>query len=335
MEIKIRGAIKKNNMQNKKELPLVSVIIPVYNVEKYLTRCLESVIAQTYSNLEIILVDDGSTDNSGKVCDKYQENDSRIKIIHKINGGQSDARNVGIDKACGEYIAFVDSDDWITKDYIESMYSLMITNDCDIATCGVRRIFKEVTVRNKTEEKYKICYRDEAVKHLLYQRISTSAYGKLYKTDLWDAIRFPVGKIYEEIEPLYMIFRRSMKVVMINQCKYMYYYRVGSIVNQKFSLKKMDYVENCKRVLEYVKQDYPQYEKAAISRLMWAEIHVLMHMDKTSDYPEEFNMLMVDIKRYRGIVLKDKDNKLKIRTVAALSFLGYKMLKLVFRMQLT
>ena len=322
-------------MQNQKEYPLVSVIIPVYNVEKYLTRCLESVIAQTYSNLEIVLVDDGSTDNSGKVCDNYMTKDTRVKVIHKKNGGLSDARNVGIDEACGEFIAFVDSDDWVTRDYIESMYTKLAKYNCDIAICGVKRTSKGNLKGKKITEKLQIYFKDEAIKQLLYQKISTSACGKLYKASLWDGIRFQVGKLYEDVEPIFLIFDKCMKVVISNKINYYYFYRTGSIVNQNFSRSKLDYVENCKKILEYVKQDYPQFEKAAISRLMWAEIHVLMHMEKPSDSPEVFNMLMEDIKRYRGIVLKDSGNKLKTRAVAALSFIGYKMLKFVFRMQLT
>ncbi|MDD6812335.1 MAG: glycosyltransferase family 2 protein [Lachnospiraceae bacterium] len=179
-------------MQNQKELPLISIIIPVYNVEKYLTRCLESVVAQTYSNLEIILVDDGSTDNSGKVCDKYQEIDSRIKVVHKKNGGVSDARNEGIDEACGEYIAFVDSDDWVTRNYIENMYAILVKNSCDIAICDVKRTSKGDL--KKSTEKLKTYFKDEAIKQLLYQKISTSACGKLYKVE--NFIKLVYGMVY-------------------------------------------------------------------------------------------------------------------------------------------
>lgn len=313
------------------ESPLISIIIPVYNVEKYVTRCLDSIIKQTYSKLEIIVVDDGSTDSSGRICDEYKRRDERINVIHKSNGGLSDARNVGIDEACGEYISFVDSDDWVTNDYIDSMYRVLVANACDIVICGSRNVSEEDVREKKTKEKSKVCFNGEAVKQLLYQRISTSAYGKLYKFDLWNDVRFQVGKLYEDVEPVYMVFQKSKKVIMTNKCNYYYFHRPESIVNQKFSIKKMDYVKNCRKVLEDVKKNYPQYENAAISRLMWAEIHVLMHMDNPKDYPYEYKLLMCDIRKYRWKILKDKQNKLKNRVVASLSIMGYKAMRIVFK----
>lgn len=316
-------------MQN--ELPLVSIVVPVYNVEKYLERCLKSIIQQTYLMLEIILVDDGSTDSSGEICDKYSEMDERIQVIHKENGGLSEARNVGIDKACGKYIAFIDSDDWVTEDYISDMYIALKENDSDVAVCGMIKTSKEDFRRKKVEEENSVYSNDEAIRQLLYRRISTSAWGKLYKKALWEERRFKVGKLYEDVEPLYFILKKSKKIVVINKRNYFYFCRPGSIVNQKFSIRKMDYVESCKKVLEYVTKDYPQYEKAAMSRLIWAEIHVLMHMDNPKDYPNEYELLIQDVKKNRWMILKDKQNKVITRMVVGLSFMGYKLLKAIFK----
>ena len=318
-------------MNNQENIPLISIVIPVYNVEKYLERCLESVISQTYSNLEIILVNDGSTDMSGEICNTYQKKDMRIKTIHKKNGGLSEARNTGIDIAKGEYISFIDSDDWVTTSYIEELYNLVKKYECDVAICSIKKTTKCKEYRNLKNREI-VYLNSEIVKQFLYQRISTSAYAKLFKKELWEAVRFPVGKIYEDVLPLYKVLSKCSKVCVTSQYCYMYYYREGSIVNQKFSLSKMDYVENCRKVLECVKCDYPQFQMAAISRLVWSEIHVLMHMENPHEYDKEYEMLMRDIKKYRYVILKDDDNKFKVKAVTLLTITGYKVMRSIYRL---
>lgn len=316
-----------------KKLPLISVIIPVYNVEECLSRCLDSVIKQTYTNLEIIVVDDGATDNSGQICDEYREEDKRIKVIHKLNGGLSDARNVGLDAATGEYISFIDSDDWVSQDYVECLYRIIKKDNYDVAICDFVRSKDESVVDKKNTEKLITYDNKDAIRNLLYQRISSSVCAKLFKRNLWENIRFEVGKLYEDVIPIYLVFQQSKKIIKINKCNYYYFYREGSIVTQKFSIKKMDYVYNCKKVLESVKTSYPEYESAAISRLFWAEIHVLVHMDKPKQYFNEYRMLKEEIKKYRRLVIKDKQNEKKVRSVAYLSIMGDKVLKIVFNIQ--
>ncbi len=315
-----------------RKMPLISIIVPVFNVEAYVERCIESLILQSYQNIEIIIVDDGSTDNSGKICDKYRERDSRIKVIHKQNGGLADARNTGLDKAKGEYIAFVDSDDWVAADYVNEMYKVLVLNDSDIAVCKFQKVSHNRVISHRSNEIQKVYVREEAVKQLLYQKISTSVCGKLYKIDLWNGMRFPVHRLYEDVEPSYFIFNKCKKIVCVNRILYFYYLRNNSIVNQKFSIQKMDYVENCKNLLKAVKVDYPQFESAAISRLMWAEIHVLVHMDVPREHLSEYMMLINDVKKFRYVVIRDRDNKLKTRFVALLSCLGYGMLKAIFKL---
>jgi len=314
-----------------RKMPLISIIVPVFNVEAYVERCIESLILQSYQNIEIIIVDDGSTDNSGKICDKYRESDSRVKVIHKQNGGLADARNTGVDKAKGEYIAFVDSDDWVAADYVNEMYKVLVLNDSDIAVCKFQRVSQNRVISHKSNEVQKVYVREEAIKQLLYQKISTSVCGKLYKINLWNGVRFPVGKLYEDVETIYFIFNNCKKISSTNKIMYFYFFRNDSIVNQKFSISKMDYVENCRCLLENIKSDYPQFENAAISRLMWAEIHVLVHMDSPVEHLNEYRMLMNDVKRFRRIVIRDRENKLKIRIVVGLSYLGYSVLKGIFQ----
>lgn len=312
------------------KMPLISIVVPVFNVEAYIERCIKSLISQSYENIEIIMVDDGSTDNSGKICDKYKEKDSRIKVIHKSNKGLSHARNIGIEKAGGKYLSFVDSDDWVAEDYISVMYKLMIRTNSDMVTCGFQRTSGNRNKKNRNFDVYQEYFKEDAVKQLLYQRISTSACGKLYKIDLWDDVRFSIGKLYEDVETLYFVFNKCEKVSITNRILYFYFLRNDSIVKQNFSIRKMDYVENCRNLLEDIKSDYPQFENAAISRLMWAEIHVLVHMDAPTEYLNEYRMLMSDIKRFRRIVIRDRENKMKTRAVAVLSYFGYGTLKAVF-----
>lgn len=287
----------------KERLPLISTIIPVYNVEKYLARCLDSVVSQTYSNLEIVIIDDGSTDCSGEICDRYKEQDQRIRVVHQPNQGQAAARNQGMNVASGEYISFIDSDDWVERGYIETLYKSMSKSNSDIAICGYKRGMAGKYQSKGRKEITKVFQNEEVMEKFLYRKISTSVCDKLYKSYLWDGICFPVGRIYEEVEPLFFLFKQNVKVVVTNQTCYCYDYRVGSTINQKFSLKRLDYVETCINLQKYVKRDCPQFEKAATSRLFWAEIHVLVHMDNQKIYAKEYKELIDDVKKLRRTVL--------------------------------
>lgn len=176
---------------------LISVIIPIYNVEKYLKKCIDSIINQTYKNLEIILVDDGSPDNCGKICDEYAKKDQRIRVIHKKNGGLSDARNAGIDIAKGKYIAFVDSDDYVEKEYIEIMYKELKKNNVKIVQCGINKISdNEEIIDNYGYLKDELINSQRIMeeKYTKYPISNVVAWNKLYDIDLFKNIRYPVRK---------------------------------------------------------------------------------------------------------------------------------------------
>ena len=189
----------------------ISVVVPIYNVEKYLEKCIKSILNQTYNNLEIILVNDGSTDNCLNICKKFEKIDKRIFVINKENGGLSEARNYGIDKATGKYITFVDSDDYIDEDYLEFLYKNLIINNCDISICNPRIVYED---GGKSRTLYKYCFPqnivlegEKALEMMLYQKkFDNSAWGKLYKINLFDEIRYPVGKLYEDIATTYKTF---------------------------------------------------------------------------------------------------------------------------------
>ena len=167
-------------------MDLISVIVPVYNVEKYLDKCIQSIVDQTYTNLEIILVDDGSPDNSGAICDEWAEKDNRIKVIHKANGGLSDARNAGLDIATGEYIAFVDSDDYIELDFYDKLYNVIKATNCDISICNLRKVYENNNVSVNNCDTFEITEYSttEAMSALIDDKIRQVVWNKLYKADI-------------------------------------------------------------------------------------------------------------------------------------------------------
>ena len=213
---------------------LISIIVPVYNVEKYISRCVESLIGQSYKNIEIILVDDGSTDESGMICEQYANKDNRIKVIHKKNGGLSDARNVAIPLSKGEYISFVDSDDWVSKFYIENLYNAITKNYSDIAMSWFENVFEDRNIASKPVnilEKYQCMNVEMCLKKMLYQdNIETSAWGKLYKRQIIEKLRYPVGKLYEDIPVTYSAITLSSKIVVIKNIDYYYFHLRGKCI---------------------------------------------------------------------------------------------------------
>lgn len=211
------------------DFPLISIIIPVYKVELYLERCLNSVINQTYLNIEIILVNDGSPDRCGSICDSYAEKDKRIVTIHKKNGGLSDARNVGLDAANGEFITFIDSDDFVHDKYIEGLYKVAYQGDCDIVQC---KFYKG----EKSEFTNKILINDlnfyisSATEALLDKNYKVTAWAKLYKKDVIGKVRFPVGYINEDVATYYQFVYNSKVIGIINEELYYYYQSSTSIM---------------------------------------------------------------------------------------------------------
>lgn len=222
--------------------PLISVIIPVYQVEPYLKHCIESVINQTYCNLEIILVDDGSTDGSGEICDQYADKDNRIKVIHQENQGLSAARNCGIETAQGEYLSFVDSDDWIDARFIEAMYEISVKAGCDIVQCNFQNVINDCSEEDKREGNYTV-YSPREFSIATYTLLSWKcnvAWNKLYKAFLFDGIRYPVGKFHEDEFTTYKLVWRANNIAVTNTKLYFYRQRTDSIMGSAYSLKRLD-----------------------------------------------------------------------------------------------
>lgn len=222
--------------------PLISVIIPVYQVEPYVAHCIESVINQTYRKLEIILVNDGSTDGSGKICDKYADRDARIKVIHQENQGLSIARNRGIEVAQGEYLCFVDSDDWVDERFIDVMYRISVETGCDIVQCGFQNVISDDTERDGREGNYTV-YSPKEFSISAYTLLSWKcnvAWNKLYKKSLFEGIRYPKGKIHEDEFTTYRLVWNANNIAVTNTKLYFYRQRTDSIMGSVYSLKRLD-----------------------------------------------------------------------------------------------
>lgn len=251
---------------NSQVTPLISIIIPVYNVEKYLSRCLDSVVNQTYKNLEIIIVDDGSTDDSGRICDEYKKRDDRIKVYHKENGGLSDARNFGIGKASGDYIGFVDSDDWISENMFNELKNLIIKNHADIAVCGIARIAGDHLKPKQPKVKITKYSQEEYVKKYFKiesQSIEYYAWNKLYKSELLSPEQYPYGLTSEDVLGTYKTIIKAKKIVTTNQ-KYYYYFKNPTGITSDISKNIFDQIDVWDMVVEYTSNHAPKYNDWAI-----------------------------------------------------------------------
>ncbi|MBQ6787622.1 MAG: glycosyltransferase [Lachnospiraceae bacterium] len=260
---------------------LISVIVPIYKVEKYLNKCVDGIINQTYTNLEIILVDDGTPDNCGAICDEYAEKDSRIKVIHKSNGGLSDARNVAIDIMQGKYVTFIDSDDYIGTEYIQCMYEALKNTDSDLAICEYAYVREDGTMINRpcNNKKVQVFNQERALYELLnMKKYSNSAWGKLYKSEHFSDVRYPKGRLYEDVPTTYKLFMKSAKIAFCANVQYYYLFREAAISKQKFTPARMDGVIFAEEMVKEVTNKYPSLKKIGECRLFDAyySVHILL-----------------------------------------------------------
>lgn len=244
------------------EQPLISIIIPVYKVEKYLEKCIKSVLNQTYSNLQIILVDDGSPDNCGEICDKYANIDKRIEVIHKKNGGLSDARNVGLKAATGEYIGFVDSDDYVSKDMFQTLYNTLINTNSDVSICNFYTVVGGKNIVKNLDNGIEIYSKIDILKEILLdKKIQSYAWNKLYKKALFKNIEYPVGKKYEDIGTTFYLLEKCNKIAVTGSPEYYYLTREDSIVNNATKETVIDYIELISDRYDYINKKYKELKK--------------------------------------------------------------------------
>ena len=309
----------------------VSVIIPVYNVEKYLDECIESVLSQTYRNLEIILVDDGSTDKSGSICDAYKNKDNRIITIHKRNGGLSDARNSAIDICTGDYVTFIDSDDYVSPFFVEVLLHGVSVDGCKVAALysGVdfwdNKSERPVLAKSIEDAEIQTFMAKEALELMLYQKIATGAPFKIYKRDIFENIRFPVGYYYEDVATTYKAFELSDFITVINCPVYAYRKRQDSIIRQHFSEKKLSAIKIYEEMIEDPIINKWGLKDAAISRTFAMMYSVFLQVP--NDKKETQLLIWEKLLRCRKSVAFNK-NKLmrkKNRYAALISYLGMKV----------
>lgn len=296
---------------------MISVIVPVYNVENYLSKCIESLIEQTYKNLEIILVDDGSTDESGDICDKYMFKDTRIKVFHKKNGGLSDARNYGIERASGDYIAFLDSDDWVDSTLYENLYRLIKKYEADISICNFKKSFDSNEILNKSGNEY-IFSNEEALNEIYTERYVQMilAWNKLYKRSILIEEKYPIGKIHEDEFLTPKLLYKAKRIIYID--KELIYYRQtpNSIMNSSFNINKLDYIEALeKRRIFFMKSASKDLYKKAINFQAKKIIEFYYKVNKSNIENKIYIMknlkkMLIRIYLYNDLT---KENRIKIK----------------------
>ena len=285
---------------------LISIIVPVYKVEKYLEKCVNSILKQTYTNLEIILVDDGSPDKCGQLCDELAKIDDRIKVFHKENGGLSDARNYGVERANGEYIGFVDSDDYIHECMYEELYKAIKKSGTSIAECGVTRVYKNTLRPHYEGEDYFLVLDREGYlkEYLENKRLYGSAWCKLIHRDLAKKIKFPTGKIYEDAFYTLELLKTVDKYTLISGNYYYYYIRENSITTRSFSSKDMDYIEIMNEIEDYTLANFPIFKEQLLVRLTFAYISIFNQLLEVDNYKRK--------SEYKILKNKLKDNYFKV-----------------------
>lgn len=255
---------------------LISVIIPIYNVEPYLDRCVQSVIDQTYRSLEIILVDDGSPDHCSAMCDAWAKKDPRIKVIHKVNGGLSDARNAGLAIATGELISFVDSDDWLAPAFYERLTKALDEDQSDIAACTVEMVWEDGTPsRLLTVQENRILERTDAELALLNEnQLKDPVWYKLYKKHVLDEIVFEAGKQHEDVYWTYQVVGNAKRVSLIDYVGYYYWQRnTGIMGNNSYTVKRLDAIEAFEQRYAYIAKEFPELERIAKRGIVGACIY--------------------------------------------------------------
>lgn len=316
-------------------MPKISVVVPVYNVEQYLEKCVDSLINQTYKNLEIVLVDDGSKDTSGQICDNLKNSNSNIIVIHKENGGLSSARNKGIEVSTGELLCFVDSDDYIEYDMIELLYQNLIKYGADISACSYIMVYpnKDVIISNGND--VKVYNKQEALKNsLLVNDIGVICCNKLFKRELFNDVTFPVGQAFEDINTMYKLLNNSNVVVYDPTPKYYYIQRDNSINGQSFKTKKFnekvyDLYKASMEVYDFVSKNYPEILSECAIGCINYNLRVINKMIVYDVYRDDI------IKTTKTMIKNNKKSIKHISTAKKIQFMlfdfNYSIYKLVIK----
>ncbi|EFM35795.1 glycosyltransferase, group 2 family protein [Streptococcus oralis SK255] len=270
------------------ETALISVIVPVYNVAQYLEKSIASIQKQTYQNLEIILVDDGSTDESGRLCDSIAEQDDRMLVLHKNNEGLSQARNDGMKQAHGDYLIFIDSDDYIHPEMIQSLYEQLIQEDADVSSCGVMNVYaNDESPQSAKQDDYFVCDSQKFLReYLIGEKIPGTICNKLIKREITTALSFPKGLIYEDAYYHFDLIKLARKYVVNTKPYYYYFHRGDSITTKPYAEKDLAYIDIYQKFYNEVVKNYPDLKEVAFFRLAYAHFFILDKMLLRENYRE-------------------------------------------------
>lgn len=311
--------------------PLITIVVPIYNVEEYLKRCLDSIKNQTYKNIEAILVDDGSKDSSGKIAEEYASLDQRFVVVHKKNGGLSDARNAGIKVAKGKYVTFVDSDDYISHDCIEFLYNLLKNNKADLSIADFIPTEKSDD-NSRIDNPYTLVMsKQDAFNYMFYGKVFThSATVKLYPLEYFTDIQYPVGKFAEDLFTTYKTILKANKIVYSNQIVEYYFQRADSLMHQKRTNLKMDL--DTIEALRNIKNDVPistyGLDKSFSSLVVSTVLGAILRAPSIKEIMQYG--LMDIVKKYRSNVLQDKKALKSVRLCSFCSYFGIRFTLTVF-----
>lgn len=309
---------------------LVSVIIPVYNVDEVLADCIDSVLNQSYRNIEVILIDDGSTDSSGRICNYYAQQDGRVSIIHKENGGQATARNLGAKRSKGKYMAFVDSDDIVDFKYIEILYKTLIDKKADIACCDMVKFGNKLPEVDSGHALICEYSNIEAIESLCYQgQMSNSPCMKLIKREIVLNNPFPINKGYEDFAVVYKWLAEAKRIAHIS-CR-LYYYRQlpGSTMHLPYSSQKLDRIKIAEEIRQYIMIYYPELKTAVEARVFLANIQTLMWLPVKKKYESQYQQINKNIRQVRTSVIKNPKVKKQYRAIALISYGGIGVLRVL------
>lgn len=301
---------------------LISVIVPVYNVEKYLRKAVQSIQNQTYKHLEIMLINDGSTDSSGDICDELANSDSRIVVIHKKNGGVSTARNEAQKLAKGNYVIYVDSDDYIHEEMIQSLYEQLIAENADVSSCSVMNVYQNSQTPQCSDENLYFVYNQEEFlrEYLIGQRVQGTLGNKLIRKEITDQLEFPVGKIYEDAYYHLQLVQVAKKYVVHTKPYYYYYHRNQSLTTNPYHERDLVYLDVYQKFYDLVQQQYPRIINEAFFRLSYAYFYIFDKMLLESDF-EKINQfkLVRDYLKKNAIQIAKNTIFQKGRRIAALA----------------
>ena len=300
------------------KMELISIIVPVYNIEQYIAECLETVRKQTYTDIEVIVVDDGSTDNSGSICDKIAELDNRISVFHKKHEGLSAARNFGIDKSKGEYLVFIDGDDQVEFSLIKHLHSLVKDENAQMGICELTHSYDDSEIIYKNEKRRRVFNSSEAITEILYQKsFLVSACAKIYPKEFFRDVRFPEGLIFEDAAVMCRILEKAERIAYSDARLYAYIHREGTITTKIFSDKDFDILAISKSIVGHYRTAETCIRKAAYIYFVNSCMRIYLNAPRKERYHKKIAYCENHIKKggWKCLINPNVRNKLKVALI--------------------